>query len=48
MLGIRHNISILSFLHSSPFVFQYCSDSRVRLKALEADEKVLGAGLERK
>lgn len=48
LLRIRHNITMLSFLHSSPFIFQYCSDSRVRLKALEADEKVLGAGLERK
>lgn len=48
LLRIRHNISMLSFLHSSSFIFQYCSDSRVRLNVLEADEKVLDAGLERK
>lgn len=33
---------MLNFLHCSSFMFQYFSDSRVRLKAVEADVKVLG------
>lgn len=32
---------MLRFLHGSSFIFQYFSNSRVRLKAVEADVKVL-------
>lgn len=38
----KHNISMLSFLHGSSFIFQYFSYSRVRLKAVEVDVKMLG------
>lgn len=33
---------MLRFLHGSPFIFRHFSDSRVRLKAVEADVEVLG------